>query len=782
MPRKTMIEAIRDAMDVMMGRDENVVVFGEDVGFFGGVFRCTQGLQAKYGKSRCFDAPISEFGIVGAAIGMAAYGLRPCVEVQFADYVYPAYDQIVSEAARLRYRSNGDFTCPIVVRMPTGGGIFGGQTHSQSPEALFTHVSGLKTVVPSNPHDAKGLLIAAIEDPDPVIFLEPKRLYNGPFDGHHDRPVTPWSKHELGEVADGHYSIPLGKAVIRRPGAAVTVLAYGTMVYVAEAAAEETGIDAEIIDLRTLLPLDLDTIVASVKKTGRCVVVHEATLTSGFGAELSALVQEHCFYHLEAPVGARHRLGHALSARPGMGLFPRAGPGRPRAGRNDGGVTMGEHVIKLPDVGEGVAEAELVEWHVKVGDLVREDALLAAVMTDKATVEIPSPVDGEVLWLGAEIGDTVAVGSPIVRLKVAGEGNARGGAAAEAGRQPKRRPKRRPRRPKPRRAAEAPAAKPRRARAEAGEPAAPREGAGTSGRRLPARRAPKARSRWPRRRSACAPGRPASICARSPAAARPAASPMRTSTPSWRAGRSRARRGGPGAEHRGRGHQDRRAAPQDRREDGAGEVAHPAHHLCRGGRRHRARGIARRAQQGEARRPAEADAAAVPDAGDGQGDRRAARPERAVRRRGRHRPPPWRRPYRHRRADAGRAGRAGGASTPRRATSGTARPRSTGWPRRPRPARATRDELSGSTITITSLGAMGGVATTPVINHPEVAIVGVNKMMVRPVWDGSQFIPRKMMNLSSSFDHRVVDGWDAAVFIQRIKALLETPALIFVEG
>ena len=188
MPRKTMIEAIRDAMDVMMGRDDDVVVFGEDVGFFGGVFRATQGLQAKYGKSRCFDAPISELGIVGAAVGMAAYGLRPCVEVQFADYMYPAYDQIVSEAARLRYRSNGQFTCPLVVRMPTGGGIFGGQTHSQSPEALFTHVAGLKTVVPSNPSDAKGLLIAAIEDPDPVIFLEPKRLYNGPFDGHHERP------------------------------------------------------------------------------------------------------------------------------------------------------------------------------------------------------------------------------------------------------------------------------------------------------------------------------------------------------------------------------------------------------------------------------------------------------------------------------------------------------------------------------------------------------------------------------------------------------------------
>jgi 2-oxoisovalerate dehydrogenase E1 component subunit beta len=302
MPRKTMIKAIREAMDVMMERDDDVVVFGEDVGFFGGVFRATQGLQAKYGTRRCFDTPISELGIVGAAVGMAAYGLRPCVEIQFADYMYPAYDQIVSEAARLRYRSNGQFTCPLVVRMPTGGGIFGGQTHSQSPEALFTHVCGLKTVVPSNPCDAKGLLIAAIEDPDPVIFLEPKRLYNGPFDGRQDRPVTPWSNHELGEVPDGHYTVPLGTSAIRREGAALTILSYGTMVHVAMTAAAETGVDAEIIDLRTLLPLDLDAIQASVRKTGRCVIVHEATLTSGFGAELSALVQESCFYHLEAPV------------------------------------------------------------------------------------------------------------------------------------------------------------------------------------------------------------------------------------------------------------------------------------------------------------------------------------------------------------------------------------------------------------------------------------------------------------------------------------------------
>ncbi len=298
----TMIQALRSAMDVMLARDPDVVVFGEDVGYFGGVFRCTEGLQKKYGTARVFDAPISESGIVGAAVGMGAYGLRPVIEIQFADYFYPATDQIVSEAARLRYRSAGEFIAPLTIRMPCGGGIYGGQTHSQSPEAFFTHVCGLRTVMPSNPYDAKGLLIASIENDDPVIFLEPKRLYNGPFDGHHDRPVTPWSKHPLGEVPEGYYTVPLEAAAVYRPGNELTVLTYGTMVFVAEAAARESGIDAEIIDLRSLWPLDLATLVASVKKTGRCAVVHEATRTSGFGAELVSLVQEHCFYHLEAPI------------------------------------------------------------------------------------------------------------------------------------------------------------------------------------------------------------------------------------------------------------------------------------------------------------------------------------------------------------------------------------------------------------------------------------------------------------------------------------------------
>lgn len=298
----SMVQALRSAMDVMLERDDNVVIYGEDVGYFGGVFRCTEGLQQKYGKSRVFDAPISESGIVGTAVGMAAYGLRPVVEIQFADYVYPAIDQIVSEVARLRYRSAGEFIAPLTIRMPCGGGIYGGQTHSQSPEAFFTHVCGLRTVMPSNPYDAKGLLIAAIECNDPVIFLEPKRLYNGPFDGHHDRPVAPWSKHPRGEVPECYYTVPLECAAIHRPGTQLTVLTYGTMVHVSECAATESGIDAEIVDLRSLWPLDLDTIVNSVKKTGRCVIVHEATRTSGFGAELVALVQEHCFWHLEAPI------------------------------------------------------------------------------------------------------------------------------------------------------------------------------------------------------------------------------------------------------------------------------------------------------------------------------------------------------------------------------------------------------------------------------------------------------------------------------------------------
>jgi 2-oxoisovalerate dehydrogenase E1 component beta subunit len=302
MAQMNMIHALNSAMDIMLGKDPSVVVLGEDVGYFGGVFRCTEGLQRKYGESRVLDTPIAEGGILAAAIGMAVNGLRPVAEIQFADYIYPAYDQIVSELARLRYRSAGEFYAPVTVRTPCGGGIRGGQTHSQSPEALFAHVAGLKVVMPSNPYDAKGLLIAAIEDDDPVIYFEPKRIYNGPFDGDPHKPAVPWSAHPKGEVPEGHYTVPIGKAEIVRAGSDLSIVTYGTMVHVCEAAARGLGLDAEIIDVRTMVPLDTDTICGSVARTGRCVIVHEATRFAGFGAELSATIQEQCFWNLQAPI------------------------------------------------------------------------------------------------------------------------------------------------------------------------------------------------------------------------------------------------------------------------------------------------------------------------------------------------------------------------------------------------------------------------------------------------------------------------------------------------
>ncbi len=297
-----MVRALNSAMDVMLERDPAVVVLGEDVGYFGGVFRVTEGLQKKYGAHRVLDTPIAEGGIVGAAIGMSVNGLRPVAEIQFADYIYPAYDQIVSELARLRYRSASEFFAPVTIRTPCGGGIRGGQTHSQSPESIFAHVSGLKVVMPSNPYDAKGLLVSAIEDDDPVIFFEPKRLYNGPFDGDPNKPAIPWDAHPAGEVPEGHYRVPIGRAAIARPGSALTIVTYGTMVHVCTAAAEDLGIDAEVVDVRSMVPLDIDTIAASVSRTGRCLIAHEATRFGGYGAELSASIQEHCFWDLEAPI------------------------------------------------------------------------------------------------------------------------------------------------------------------------------------------------------------------------------------------------------------------------------------------------------------------------------------------------------------------------------------------------------------------------------------------------------------------------------------------------
>ncbi len=283
-----LLQAVNDALRTEMRRDPRVVVLGEDVGRFGGVFRATAGLQAEFGEERVVDTPLAEGGIVGAALGMALQGLRPVPEIQFADFAFPAFDQILSEVAKYRYRSGGQFACPLVIRMPYGGGIHGGHYHSQSPEAHFIHTAGLKVVVPATPRDAKGLLLAAIRDPDPVVFLEPKRVYRA----------------ARGEVPEGDEALPLGQAVVTRPGTQVTVVAWGAMWHEADRAAREAaaeGIDCEVIDLRSLQPLDLDTLVASVDRTGRLVVVHEAPRTCGFGAELVALTQERCFLRLEAP-------------------------------------------------------------------------------------------------------------------------------------------------------------------------------------------------------------------------------------------------------------------------------------------------------------------------------------------------------------------------------------------------------------------------------------------------------------------------------------------------
>ncbi|HLE97264.1 MAG TPA: alpha-ketoacid dehydrogenase subunit beta [Candidatus Thermoplasmatota archaeon] len=289
MPELTLVQAVNDALKTEMREDKRVVVLGEDVGKNGGVFRATDGLQAEFGEPRVIDTPLAEAGIIGAAIGMAVYGLRPVPEIQFQDFIFPAFDQIVNEAAKIRYRSGGQFSVPMVIRTPYGGGIRGGHYHSQSGEAYFTHTPGLKVVIPSNPYDTKGLLIASIRDGDPILFMEPKRLYRA----------------LKAEVPEGAYTVPLGKAHVSREGHDVTLVAYGAMHALAAEAAKELeaeGISLEIVDLRTIVPWDYETVMKSVKKTGRVVLVQEAPRTAGFAAELSATIAEDAIEYLHAPI------------------------------------------------------------------------------------------------------------------------------------------------------------------------------------------------------------------------------------------------------------------------------------------------------------------------------------------------------------------------------------------------------------------------------------------------------------------------------------------------
>ncbi|MFA5860626.1 MAG: alpha-ketoacid dehydrogenase subunit beta [Candidatus Thermoplasmatota archaeon] len=289
MPNLTLVQAVTDALRTEMRLDQDVVVLGEDVGKNGGVFRATDGLQAEFGEARVMDTPLAEAGIIGTAIGMALYGLKPVPEIQFQDFIFPAFDQIVNEAAKIRYRSGGQYSVPMVIRTPYGGGIRGGQYHSQSGEAYFTHTPGLKVVIPSTPYDAKGLLISSIRDPDPTIFMEPKRVY---------RAIKE-------EVPEGSYTVPLGQARTAREGQDMTMVTYGAMTHVAlEAAkqAEAEGISIEVLDLRTLLPFDGEAILKSVKKTGRLINVYEAPKIGGFGGEISAFVAENVIEYLQAPI------------------------------------------------------------------------------------------------------------------------------------------------------------------------------------------------------------------------------------------------------------------------------------------------------------------------------------------------------------------------------------------------------------------------------------------------------------------------------------------------
>ena len=396
MARMNMVQALNSAMDVMLERDPRVVILGEDVGYFGGVFRATEGLQRKHGEHRVLDTPIAEGGIIAAAIGMGVNGLKPVAEIQFADYIYPGFDQVVSELARLRYRTAGEFTAPVTIRTPCGGGIRGGQTHSQSPEAIFTHVCGIKVVMPSNPYDAKGLLISSIEGDDPVVFFEPKRIYNGPFDGDPHKPGVRLERAPARRGARG----ALHRAVRARRGGA-------------------RGTRCDRAHLRHDGARGGGRGAAGRRRRGDHRRAHHRAARRGHAVHLG--VQDRplrggargdALWRLRRRAGrhgagavllesrgadpARRRLGYAVSARLRVGVFSRPGARRRGPEAGDGG-DVSKYVFKLPDLGEGTVEAEIVNWRVKPGDTVAEDDVLVEVMTEKAAVEVPAPVSGRVL-------------------------------------------------------------------------------------------------------------------------------------------------------------------------------------------------------------------------------------------------------------------------------------------------------------------------------------------------------------------------------------------------
>ena len=713
---------------------------------------------------------------------MGAYGLRPVVEIQFADYIYPAYDQLVSEAARLRYRSAGDFTAPMTVRTPYGGGIFGGQTHSQSPEAMFTHVAGLKTVIPSTPYDAKGLLISAIEDDDPVIFLEPKRIYNGPFDGHHDRPVHAVVEAPGSEVPEGHYTVPLGKADIVRAGGDAHRACLRHHGACGAGRGRRSRHRRRGDRSAHPVPVDIETIVASVKKTGRCVIVHEATRTSGYrrravGAGAGAL-----FLSSRSADRARDRLGHALSARLRVGVFPGTGARHRGDAPRDGGLTrwavtfsscpMSAKAPPKPRSSPGTSRSAIV---------IEEDQNLVDVMTDKATVEMTSPVAGKVVVAARRAGRDGAGRRAAGRVRSRRRRQCKPATAKRGGESRRRAKPERPKAeakpaPKP-----APAAKP-----GARKPPLPAQQPAAAARRVAASTLrDRRRSRWPRPPCASARTSWASIC-NSCRGTGPGGRITHEDLDAFVAAGGASRRCGGAAARDASATASRtvkviglRRKIAEKMQDAKRRIPHFAYveeidlteledlraHL----------NATKRA------RSAQAHAAAVPHARAGAGAAGFSADQRALRRRGR------RRASLTTPSHIGIATQtANGLIVPvvRHAEARDVWDCAAEVARLAAAARdnkASSDELSGSTITITSLGALGGIVTTPVINHPEVAIIGANKIVERPVVKDGQIVVRKMMNLSSSFDHRVVDGYDAARFIQRVKALLEHPAALFMD-
>jgi pyruvate/2-oxoglutarate/acetoin dehydrogenase E1 component/pyruvate/2-oxoglutarate dehydrogenase complex dihydrolipoamide acyltransferase (E2) component len=421
----TMAKALNTALRDALHADERVLVFGEDVGRLGGVFRITDGLTDTFGERRCFDTPVAEAGIVGLAVGLAMAGFRPVVEMQFDAFAYPAFEQIASHVAKLRNRTRGALTLPMVIRVPYGGGIGGVEHHSDSSEAYYAHTAGLKVVTPATVADAYSLLREAIDDPDPVVFLEPKRHY--------------WSRED---VELPLRTQPFGTAAVRRPGADATLVTYGPALDVALEAAREAaaeGLDVEVLDLRTLVPFDDHTLTASVRRTGRCLVLHEAQGFAGVGAEIAARVQERCFDALRAPVlrvtgpdipypppllESAHLPDVARVLAALRRLAPTGGPAtrRPIPAPDDRSETAhgAVRIFRLPDLGEGLTEAEVLEWKVAVGDHLAHDQTVAEVETAKSAVDLPSPFAGTVTALHCRAGESVQVGAPLLSVTEAG--------------------------------------------------------------------------------------------------------------------------------------------------------------------------------------------------------------------------------------------------------------------------------------------------------------------------------------------------------------------------